>query len=785
MKRLGILLTTMVFVSMATVGAFAAPKPPPPPPPPAGPKAVTVPWKGSDLTAAHPVISGARTTLKGVAGPTAVAYEWTFGDNGTLGTGRLPIVDINVLEAQHTYTGATGTVYSATLTVYDNANASTRAYYKIQIVDNTVQSRTNMAIDAALWWVHTHLERYDYQGNPSWPCGRIENGAWNPGMVTDAFALQGFEQNGHFPSGNAATNPYVDDTKRLVNEITSHIFIKNVETKASGNRADTNSDGYMMGTLEDHVEYEPGIVLKALVNAGIGTQSPLFGNPELNFSGNAALAVNQFTWNDVIRNMIDYIAWAQLDTQPIEYPSESYWDANGEYVTDWFEPYKNTTVTDMSSISRGSWGYWAEGWGDPKSGARGGWGDIAMAFWMTTGLSAAKTQGFAVPAFVDSELNRFTDRANKIQNLDNTSDTNYGAVFFGPNNPNIEDPENPGTFFQANFFLVERAAELVSVLNYLGFTQGDERIAAALAFIDKNWNKHNYTIGQSHPRPYVDNWNGTEVTRSYTLDANITAYLKRADNPDADASLTGWNWAAPAPDYFGDGRSVRSNVSGGANYCFFHPYESDGTNITWGWEEGRWVSPSEGSVVWEKSKNGDDLNLFAFYALSQAMAPYAGTTFPSAASDSLGWEGRIMSLLTANQLSNGGFDEQNWVSGSPFGTPWALMTMVQKGNLKASIAMTTGFVSTTEHLYSKVTVVNEAGAAVPSASVNGTLTRGTTVLKGNWSVSTDPSGVANFDYAVNKKALAPGVYTFTVNSVSKNGQVWTQAPGSVTRTLTK
>jgi len=598
--------------------------------------------------------------------------------------------------------------------------------------------------------VHKQLVRYDFQGNAGKPCARLENADWSPGMVTDAFALQGLEEQGHLPVNSANFDPYVDDARRLLNNISRHLFVMNSQTKGDGVAfpiLDSDSvdpvtglkDGLMMGTFEDHYEYEMGVILKAIINAGVGAQKPAFVDEALNITGDPAKSVANYTYDQIAQNIIDFIAWAQLYDHPNDY--NVYVDVAG--VRTFVGPSKNLGVA-LNPQSRGSWNYWAEGWNDPVTGLRGGWGDMALAFWNTLGLQEAKAKGiFTIPSFLDAELALFVDPAAGHQVLD-TADPNYGSVYFGPND---------GVNFHNSYHLVERAAELLVVLNYLGVPQDETRAAAALGFINRNWNNHTYDIGQDHRTggPVID---GGAPSRSIPFGVVLDSYT------NGSYWAPRWEWS--------DG------VQGG-NYSFFHLYENDGTGVIWGFEEGTYVDG-----VWTPTKTGDDLNIFAFYAVSRALNGYGITDFPSAGNDpeGLSWEQRITKLLATNQLPDGGYNEFNWVSGSPFGTPWALMTMMERDVVAqnntmavASIGMSTYFKSTTEHLVTKVKVVDAVGAPVVGASVVGNLVRGATSLKVNWPVLTDAAGEAIFDYFVNKKALTAGTYTFTVNSVTKTDLV--------------
>lgn len=133
--------------------------------------ASTVPWLPSSPTTPHSTWNNNSTTLKGVSnvqdpGNNSIVYDWNPGDGGSHCTGT--VTNANIIECVHTYTGASiGTVYNATLTVYDNttgtgvggsapyANTSTASYYvEIYAPPPNLNIEVNAAIDAGLWYLH-------------------------------------------------------------------------------------------------------------------------------------------------------------------------------------------------------------------------------------------------------------------------------------------------------------------------------------------------------------------------------------------------------------------------------------------------------------------------------------------------------------------------------------------------------------------------------------------------------------------------------------------------------
>lgn len=719
------------------------------------PEAVCVPRNPADLNAPHDIISGEMTTLKAAATDpdgTVDSYQWNFNDGtmsdrvsryqGIPDTVYDDKFDANVIQAEHAYTGNVGAAVDATLTVWDNLGETATCSYKMAIMADTPEIRTNIAIDRALWWNHKRMDIYACDADQLVQCARIENGGWNAGVMNQAIAIQGYTSQGHLGSGNPKNDPYAQDVKLLVNDVTQFIFVKTSSLKGDGSvdfpLLDPDSpdpltgikDGLLMGTAEDQVEYEHGTLLKALVSADIANTYPALSDESWNYTGDPLKSIKNFTYGQIIQNMVDFLAWLQLYDHPINY-----------YKYDPITHTYNDLIpdeTDLTPRQRGSWPYWSEGWSDPLTHKWGGLGSTALAFWNVMGLQAAETQGYTVLPWVKDELKLFVSRESGHQNLDPT-DVNYGEAYYGPND-GIEGRV-------VNFHLIERAAEFMTVLAYLGVPPDDERVTASKAFIQNHWNDHNWSIWQNFAGPYP-----------YAVQEGLIKYEVK----------TGEDWFNK---YYWD-----YNGANGMNYSFFRLYEGEGANMTAGWEEGAF----DALGVWQATKQGDDVNLMALYSLSRAMRSYGISDFPSPSTDPAGytWEERVTELLINNQLANGGYTDQHWVYDSPFSTSWALMTLSEKEPVTTSTNFTLGSINmdstvknTTETLNMVVKVVNSVGSPLIGATVTMNLTHDAVTLESGTTVNTDGSGEALFTYSVRKEMLPTGTYTIEVTNVAKSG--WT------------
>ncbi|MEO7034227.1 MAG: Ig-like domain-containing protein [Polyangiaceae bacterium] len=176
----------------------------------------TVPWVSGNPTVPHLVMNGTPTTLKGITGPGATQYRWTFGDGTS--TEWLSITDPSNLGVAHTYRGLTGQPFLATLVVAGPSNVSLAATYPIQIADPAAKPDPRIAIaeDEALWYLHTHLQHGAFSaGAPGYGLPY----AYGAGIAESCADAEAFERSGASPSGDPLIDPYAGDVNHLLNYV--------------------------------------------------------------------------------------------------------------------------------------------------------------------------------------------------------------------------------------------------------------------------------------------------------------------------------------------------------------------------------------------------------------------------------------------------------------------------------------------------------------------------------------------------------------------------------------
>jgi len=230
---LSIVLTLGLLVGMLPMMAAPASASP-------GPEAICVPWQPSNPSIPHSTYSGAQTTLKGIARGGATEYYWDYGD-GTPAMAWTSISNAYNLGVTHTYTGADGQLFIATLHVRDAALNEDQDTYPVKIHEYSDPSnpdhldvRINMAIDEGLWYLHATMWRYTFApGAPGygqpwgyWPYSN--NNLAAAGAAVDAFQLHGSRVNGDYHS-----DPYVETVQRGLNYLLRHTYSYSIGPLAS------------------------------------------------------------------------------------------------------------------------------------------------------------------------------------------------------------------------------------------------------------------------------------------------------------------------------------------------------------------------------------------------------------------------------------------------------------------------------------------------------------------------------------------------------------------------
>jgi len=328
-----------------------------------------VPWAG-DLP--HRIWSGRATTLKGTAKSARLTtFEWDPGDGSRTVTGT--VSNPYVIQGRHTYSAALGTVFTATLTVWDTFGWSDTDTYVVQVFSPTHGVQVDAAVDEALWHIHKAAVRGERDGLPiAW---------WGDGnrVAQNASAIQAFQVQGHLPDGDSWEDPYVEDVQAGWNTLFTYARPYTITWQPAGN-PDSDGDGIGIGIYDsdDTAIYESGLALMALASSGAPDRVAYTG---------PLVYVRGQTYYSITQDVADWFAWGQNDAG--------------------------------SGWARGGWRY------QPNSGES----DNSNTQFPVLGLAAAEHNwGVTVPTWVKNELR---DRW-----LAYTQGSSGGFGYGGPDNGN-------------------------------------------------------------------------------------------------------------------------------------------------------------------------------------------------------------------------------------------------------------------------------------------------------------------------------------------------------------
>jgi len=267
----------------------------------------TVPWVASNPLIPHDAYAGKTVTLKGTADNTGYTYTWDFGDGSAVATGT--VGDKYDVEASHAYTGTSGTIFSARLTLVNPAtNESASKPYFVKLEDKTLNVETNIAIDEGLWYLHKTQNRTT--------SGGIDYGQWVSGYAahssysgTAAGNVNAFEVNGHRESGSA-DNPYTETVARGMHFIFTQLAVRAIGLQGdpvNGGSYNPDVNGNGIGIFNPQYEaYQTGMYLDAIVSSG--TPNAIAPNGPANVAGRKYL--------DIVQDMVDNISYCQYDASP-------------------------------------------------------------------------------------------------------------------------------------------------------------------------------------------------------------------------------------------------------------------------------------------------------------------------------------------------------------------------------------------------------------------------------------------------------------------------------------
>ena len=281
----------------------------------ADPVVSTVPWVASNSLIPHDIFNGESTTLKGTVSDAAagvLTYTWDFGDGSAVVSG--PVLNQYVVEAAHTYTGVTGTIFTATLTVQNGTTlASDSKNYFVQVQDKTLESEVNVAIDKGLWRLHSTMNRTTVAGTS----GTEDAGHWESGCTFNCStwdtitptSLLAFEVNGHLETG-AAANPYAETVARGMRWIftklrTTAVSDQTYPAPIGGPKdPDGNGNGLGIETIEADDGYQGGTFMDAIIASG---------TPAAVTTTGAVGSIRGRTYLDIVQDMVDWYAFSQTN----------------------------------------------------------------------------------------------------------------------------------------------------------------------------------------------------------------------------------------------------------------------------------------------------------------------------------------------------------------------------------------------------------------------------------------------------------------------------------------
>lgn len=223
------------------------------------------------------------------------------------------------------------------------------------LVLGATENEINIAIQRGLKWLASSQ-------NPT--TGIFGSGYY---LSNTAAAVQAMENEGHFPG---VGNTYSENVEKGLDYIFTRCFKRGISAQRPGN-PDSNANGLGIYFSYNSPMYEIGLVIPAIVASNTPNRVVATGN------------CVGMTYQEVVQDAVDYIAWAQNDR--------------------------------VGCSGRGGWHY------QPNLC----YGDNSVAQWPVLALVAAEQWGIMAPQFVKEELNFWL---NYIQN------SNGGSGYTHPNN---------------------------------------------------------------------------------------------------------------------------------------------------------------------------------------------------------------------------------------------------------------------------------------------------------------------------------------------------------------
>jgi len=252
------------------------------------------------------------------------------------------------------------------------------------------------------------------------------DGSWGTSypVAETAFAVMAFECEGHFPTGDPATDPYVLNVRDGLDYILANAHVTAISVQTAGD-PDTNGNGigiYFNSPGTARYTYETGIVMLAITGSNAPDRVATTGPAN----------VNGRTYREILTDVVDWCAWAQ---------------------------------TDSGSNQRGGWDYGPQDNSSTRS-------DNSISQWPVLGLWMLENPycgpwNISAPDWVKSELELWL---NYTQHSGGTDDGGFGYT-----GPDI-------------WVNIAKTGAGLSMLNYSGVSSTDLRVFAAINYTDRHWN---------------------------------------------------------------------------------------------------------------------------------------------------------------------------------------------------------------------------------------------------------------------------------------------------------
>lgn len=243
--------------------------------------------------APHPSFDGMTNTLKAIVRDAgALTYQWDFGD----GTVTVPAAVGNAyaIETTHIYRGPPGKRYDARLRVWDSLGEPGADLYRVVMRPNSLATRTHVAIDEGLWWIHKDQDKstgeWLHPYNASYPVSAV-------GSV-----LHAFEISGHGFEGDPQRDPYVETVRRGYDYLFTQLRVLPVGLQTAGD-PDGNANNMGIEVSSDRPTYEGGMVMDAIASSQLPFAVARTGGD----------GVKGRFFLDILGDMADMYAWGQGD----------------------------------------------------------------------------------------------------------------------------------------------------------------------------------------------------------------------------------------------------------------------------------------------------------------------------------------------------------------------------------------------------------------------------------------------------------------------------------------